>query len=169
MNKYFIEFEFETNFNNKYWLPLFIEADNIEKAEEVYKRIKAGIQEQYSITNASFPKLYSENYNSEFIHDYINNNFRGDIKTLELNNWRFKDAMLNNNISFEKNLKLFSIDDMEDLENITVAETVSRHNFPVKIIKSNQDFKDIDEFLLINLVSPKFINKLIGAFKNRRV
>ncbi|MBC6410298.1 MAG: hypothetical protein GDA42_07550 [Ekhidna sp.] len=50
-----------------------------------------------------------------------------------------------------------------------MLETLSRHKFPVRVIHENQDLKDFDEFLFVNVVAPQFLNKLIGAFKNRRV
>lgn len=169
MKLFFIEIEFKTDFGNIYWLPLFFEADNNEGADEIQERLKTAFNEHYEIKRISQPKLYVEGINSEFIDDYINQRMNGRVEALELDVWKIKNVEKNPEISFNEGLQMIDLETAKNEGDKHVAETLSRHRFPVRVIHKNQDLDDFDEFLLVNVVAPKFWNKLIGAFKNRRV
>ncbi len=167
MDKYFIEIEFKSTFENTYWLPLFIEANSEDDANETYQRILTGIKEHYEIKRSSEPKPYKLGINSNFIDKYIDNRMTGKLETLELNQWNIKNVETETEINFNQSLNMIDLD--EKMSDTEVAKTLSRDIFPIKVIHKNEDLEDIEEFLLINVVAPKFINKLIGAFKNRKI
>tara|TARA_R110000868_G_scaffold147163_1_gene368406 strand:+ start:1386 stop:1895 length:510 start_codon:yes stop_codon:yes gene_type:complete len=169
MKRFFIEIEFKTDIGNTYWIPLFLEAENNEGAKEIKERLRTAFNEHYEIKRISDPKLYAEGINSEFIDDYVNQRMNGRVEALELDVWKIKNIETNPEISFNEGLQMIDLEDAMYDDDKQVAKTLSRHKFPVRVIHKNQDLDDFDEFLLVNVVAPKFWNKLIGAFKNRRV
>jgi len=168
MEKYFLEIEFKTDLENIYWLPLFIEASNLNDANGMKERISIALSEHYTIQRISDTIKYKENENSDLINEYINKNLDGKIKKLNLEIWDFKNIEPMPELSFNENLELVDYDEMIFKNNTDIANTIARHQFPVKVIQSNENISDFDEFLLVNVVAPKFFTKLAGAFKNRR-
>jgi len=169
MTKYFIEIEFKTSNENTYWIPLFLEAENEDEAEDVKKRIEIAFIERYEIKRISAPKQYIDGLNSDFIDSYIDQRMTGRIESLELDVWEIKNIDLSPNISFNESIQMIDLENAIDYNDKEIAKTISRHKFPVRVIHKNQNLDDFDEFLLVNVVAPKFISKLIGAFKNRRI
>lgn len=169
MNRYFVEFEFKSNMGNRYWLPLLIEANNDNEANETWQRIKTSFSEHYEVLRSAPPKLYIQGINSELIDEYIDGRYSGKVETLEVAVWKFKDVNPSPELNFNQSIELIDLEEKKFDEDKDIAQTISRHKFPVRVISKNQDIDDFEEFNLINVVAPKFINKLIGAFKNRRV
>jgi hypothetical protein len=167
MKKYFVEFEFKSTFDTTYWLPLFIEVDTDEDAKETYQRVLTGLQQHYQIKRSSEPKLYVTGLNSEFIDEYLDHRMIGKIESLEVTQWKIKDVETTPDINFEEGLSMIDLE--KAINEKEVASSISRQKLPIRIIHKNQNFDDVDEFLLINVVAPTFLNKLIGAFKNRKV
>jgi hypothetical protein len=169
MEKYFIEFEFKSKIGNKYWLPLFIEANNEQDAEEIRKRIETALSEENEILRTPKPKIYQEHTNSKMLDEYIEKRYKGKIEKLELNMWDFKDIEPSPELNFNESIKLIDFEKKISSDDREVANTILRQKFPVRLLSKNEDFADVDDFLFVNVVAPKFINKLVGAFKNRRV
>ena len=169
MKRYFIEIEFKTNVGNTYWIPLLLEAENEVDANEIKQRLHIAFSEHYEIKRISKPKQYVEGLSSDFIDDYVNQRMKGRVEALELDVWKIKNVETKPEISFNESLQMIDLESAMSEDDKQVAKTLARHKFPVRVIHKNQDIDDFDEFLLVNVVAPKFLNKLIGAFKNRRV
>jgi len=169
MQKYFLEIEFKTPMNNIYWLPIFIESDNLNESKETTQRIKTAFEEHYSIIRISEPKQYIIGLNSDFLDEYIQNRFSGKVELLELDVWKIKDIETSPDVNFNANIDLVDLEKKISESDMEIANTIARHQFPVSVIRQNQDSPEFKEFLLVNVVAPRFINKLVGAFKNRRI
>jgi hypothetical protein len=167
MKKYFVEFEFKSTFDKTYWLPLFIEVDTDEEAKEIYQRLLTGLEQHYQVKRSSEPKLYVTGINSEFIDDYINHRMTGKIEALDVTQWKIKDVEATPDINFDEALSMIDLE--KAINEKEVASCISRQKLPIRVIHKNTNLDDVEEFLLINVVAPTFINKLIGAFKNRKV
>lgn len=167
MKKYFIEFEFKSTFDTTYWLPLFVEVDTDDEAKETYQRVLTGLKQHYQVKRSSEPKPYVTSLNSEFIDDYINHRMTGKIETLEITQWKIKDVETTSDINFDDGLSMIDLE--KAINEKEVASSISRQKIPIRVIHKNINLDKDEEFLLINVVAPTFINKLIGAFKNRKV
>jgi hypothetical protein len=91
----------------------------------------------------------------------------GKVEALEVTQWKIKDVETTPDINFDEGLSMLDLE--KAINEKEVASSISRQKLPIRVIHKNENFTDVDEFLLINVVAPTFINKLIGAFKNRKV
>ncbi|MHA8101879.1 hypothetical protein PQG46_08555 [Aquirufa nivalisilvae] len=149
--RYLVEYEFETDFGNRYWFPLFITAENETLAEFSAKTAQTAIEEKYKRIRRTKVQRIVNSINAEYLSEYVKNRLTGKLQILEFAVWRFTDLTTNPELSFNEHIELIESSDI--ILSDFIAKTVSRHRFPVRVIKNNS-LIDFDEFLLVNVVDP---------------
>ncbi|MHA8060981.1 hypothetical protein PQG22_06870 [Aquirufa beregesia] len=149
--RYLVEYEFETDFGNRYWFPLFITAENETLAEVRAKTAQTAIEEKYKQIRRTKVQLIINSINAEYLSEYVKNGLTGKLQFLEFDVWRFTDLTTNPELSFNEHIEL--IESSDKILSDFIAKTVSRYKFPVRVIKNNS-LIDFDEFLLVNVVDP---------------
>jgi len=153
MKRFFIEIEFKAKAGNIYWIPLFLNAENKKKVIETKESLQAAFKDIYEIMRISEPTLYYKGLNSEFIDDYIKKRMKGRIETLNIDVWKIKNIDAGPNISFNERLQMIDLESVKQNKDKTIAHILSRHEFPVKVMRWNPDIDNFNEFLLINVVA----------------
>lgn len=152
--RYLVEYEFKTNMDNHYWLPLFINAENEMEARIIDSTIQTAINAHYVLKPNPSLRLVYDGINAEQIETYIRQRFVGRVETLELDIWRFKSIPTIPELNFNEHLALIEVS--ENFSEEFIAKTIERHQFPVRLYSHNSDF-EFKEFLLLNVVDPKNI------------
>ena len=81
--KYLLQFEFEKDKESQYWLPLFIDLDSHELAEEKGKEIFSLINKDFkNVSNYSIQKYNNDAISNEIIKDYIKDEREGEFSIL---------------------------------------------------------------------------------------
>ncbi len=149
MNKYFVEFEFESS-GNIYWFPLIINSSSDEEALKIKTAVETSIRDAYNFRRSSNPERIYAEINSKYISDYIKAKMRGKIFLLDANVWKFKTVPNLPDLNFSSHIDLYA-DSLVEYFNESIAQLISKHRFPVKQIFSPYGYED---FLLINIVQP---------------
>lgn len=151
MRKFFIEFEFKSNFENYYWFPLTLHAETLESAEILAKAVQKAIEQNYTLKRKTQVQPIIDDINTEYFADYVKQRLRGRISILNFNVWKFTHIDSIPELNFNEHLEL--INSSDNLSPGKIASTISRQKFPVNTYysDSNQDFK---EFLSVNVVAP---------------
>ncbi len=150
--KYYTEFEFETTFNNLVWFPLFLYADNNDEVMDLCNSVIKAIETHNKLKRYKKPiPILSEEY-SKFISEKIEQQLNGSLIILEFDVWKFKNIKPDIDLTFEEHFALIEFDGM--LTDKTVASTIARHRFPVRLYKKGIDL-EFNEFLLLNVVAPE--------------
>ena len=85
--RFFAEFEFEGVGSRRYWLLLTIDADDAAAASDFWLRLRASIQQRYTLRRAAGPELVVSGLNSELISEYKKVHARGRLVPLHISGY----------------------------------------------------------------------------------
>ena len=149
--RYFVDFEFESKAKKIYWLPIFINESDKDRAYKISTNIKTAIADKFKILRSSEPQLVIKNWNSKLYDEYVQNNFKGRLSLLNIQYWELKDIEPQEGLSFDQHLQLVDYHP-EKFKNKTFAEG-ENIMLPVKMV--TKGLSDHSEFLIIDVVKPK--------------
>ncbi len=150
MNKYFVEIEFKSSSGNIYWFPLFITATERTKADQLLQSLITALKEHYEVTQYTQPRPVIAGLNLELIQQHIQSKMRGRTVVLHAHLLDLEELEKQEGFSFNQYMKL--IDANPERYAGKVLATQIPAEFPVRCIKNS--YKDVDDFLLINIVKP---------------
>lgn len=153
--KYLVEYEFKTKSGNCYWFPLYIKADDKAFAEVSAKTVQTAIEQHYRLTRRTQVKLITKGVNEEYISEYVSKKLSGRVEILEFDVWRFKNMQTIPELNFDEHIEL--VEFFDKLSGDTIATTISRNRFPVRVYYGNPEL-DFKDFLLVNVVDPSNID-----------
>lgn len=146
--KYLFQFEFENDKQSKYWLPLFIDVDSKEIAEEKGKEIYALLKKEFNkINNYSIDEFNNDVVSNKIVEDYIKDERKGEFAILKINPKTEiieVDSNADREVNFDKNFVFKNYD----------KETISYLDFGKKIILTrnlSDNINNFDEYLIIKL------------------
>lgn len=149
--KYFIEFEFETSVGNRYWLPIFICAESVNRAEEIVTNVETGLNSRWHVTRKTKMRTVIEGLNSSFIEDYIKEGIReGRLAILQVNYWELEALEPRRGLSFDQHIEIVDRSP-ESFSGKTLA-TSERLELPVSCIIESLESRQ--ELLVIDVVKP---------------
>ena len=151
MQKFFIDFEFETSIQTVYWFPLAIFAEDMSVAQEVAKKFHAGLSEKYQVKSFSGPVPIVTELNFESVEKYRTARSRGKVVALNVMEYSIREIQLDANLDFDEELEFELLESPAPFEQ-TIA-TVRQAKFPVRVIRHNE-FGLNNELLIINIVAP---------------
>lgn len=151
VKKYFVDFEFESEAGNIYWLPIFINESDTNRAYKIAVNIRTAISEKFKILRNPEPSQVIQGCNSELYDEYVKNNFKGRLSILNINFWELKNIEPKVGFSFDQHLQLVDYHP-EKFANKTIAEG-ENIKLPVKMV--TKGISDYSEFLVIDVVRPK--------------
>ncbi len=149
--RYFVDFEFESKAGKIYWLPIFINESDKDRAYKISANIKTAISDKFKILRNSEPVLVIKGWNSKLYDEYVNNNLKGRLSILNIHYWELKDIEPQEGLSFDQHLQLVDYHP-DKFENKTLAEG-EKIKLPVKMV--TKGISDHSEFLVIDVVKPK--------------
>lgn len=145
---FFVEYTFK-NYENTYWFPLFIRAENKNEANKLMMATKKGLEEKYSdVRNGTLiPKI--ENITTNIINSKFLAKSTYKVTHLNVNIWDFTPIENNPELSFNEHLEFIMYN--TPLYTRDIAERVNAYQFPVRVIKSNFQI-EFEDYLLIDVI-----------------
>lgn len=103
MEDFFLEFQFNYGASD-YWFPMMVTKKTLQEAVNINESVKIGLENQFQNVTTKDPMIYKKGLSSNYIDDYIKNNFRGKIQSITINEWKITQLDFERSIDFE-NLK----------------------------------------------------------------
>jgi len=149
--RFFVQFFFDYEFTGrKYWLPVFVAAENVLKANELIKAFRKGLDKHFKDISMTFP-IVENKIKSEIEKTYAQYRAK-KLVSLDVQVWTIKDIVPNPDWNFNEHLNY--IGENLPLSNRVVAECREQHRFPVRVIKEGNYPIDFNEFLIVDIVKP---------------
>ena len=155
--KYLLQFEFEKDKKSQYWLPLFINLDSQELAEEKGKEIYSLINKSFNkVSNYSIQEYCSDAFLNKIVEDYIKDEREGEFSILSTKdslNIVDVDSNADRVVEFDKDFTFVDYD----------KELVSYLDFGKKKILTrnlSDNINNFDEYLIIKLTRKAGIIKM---------
>ncbi|MGB0886525.1 MAG: energy transducer TonB [Vicingaceae bacterium] len=145
---YLLQFEFQKGKQSVYWLPIFLEADSIEKANEIEKSIYIRLNNSFDKVLKHSTEEYSKDIvSNNLVKDYIEEERKGEFTILNVNaelEINEVDSNANKDVEFDKDFTLTEYD----------KGVISYLDFGKKKIltrKLSDNIDNFNEYLLIKL------------------
>jgi hypothetical protein len=152
MDRYFVEFEFESPLNALYWFPLTFRARTPELAADVARAFRTGIERHHRLRHMGGPERLGDTLRSPRLKEYITARSRGKAVAMEVNAHTLRTIEPDLDLSFDDNLELAAAEAGELLPS-TIA-SLRRHKMRVRMLRENE-LGQQDEFLVINIINPR--------------
>lgn len=146
MEKYFNEYEFETELGNRYWFPIYHTAKSGEEVEKLHMSIIDSINnERHRLLRCTQPTLVQNHIHKKHWDYYMD----GQIQTLQMDTWKFI-PQTEMTTSFERKLDSVQFESLVNKDR--VAQRTREHICTGFCYKRNPD--ELEEFLRLNIVDP---------------
>lgn len=150
MNKYFVDFEFNTLEGNRYWFPLIINLQTRKEAEIATLQFETALREHFQNVRMGHLIFFIEEIHTEFISELTRLRSRGQIQILNVNIWNFKTIQNIPELNFTEHLNLIDYTDVS-IDTDIIVKTIARLTIPVRMI-NRINSNEFEDFLLINVV-----------------
>jgi hypothetical protein len=148
-NRYYVEYVFETkDKSRKYLFPIFITATTLDAANDLVKRTRIALSEHFNVLSNSFPRLLIPHFNSDYFKMIYDQAVTGRCARLNVREWVFNDFDPDPNLSFDQNLALMPYE--TNFDPTKIANTISKKEFPIRVIKDEFPFEG--EFIVLDIV-----------------
>jgi len=152
MDRYFIEFEFESTLGSLYWFPLTILAEDSETAHKVAQAFQKGIEDHHKLRHFSGPVKLDDVPQSALLREYITARSRGKAMGMEVLEYKIRGIEPDLDLSIDENLELAAAE-AEDSFDSTIA-SIRDSRLLVRLIRP-KNLGHADELLVINIISPQ--------------
>jgi len=152
MIEFLLEFEFETNLGNIYYLPTFINAKDFESAQDHAKIIESGLKEDYKLCSEFKIKELSDVSRSEFLKKYVQDRMTGKILSLNMEVWKFHELPTIPEINFREHIQIIRQETTSS--NAEIARLISLNKLPVRQMLKSEN-PDLSDCLIIKIVDPE--------------
>jgi hypothetical protein len=151
--KYFIEVEFIHGSSKTYWMPLFIRAENEERANKIVKALESGIKEK-RIENLSIsrPTHLIQGLNSKRISEYIKSRLTGRKVMIHLREWKFQGIVNEPELNFAQHTEKFILEgNLRNGEKLAI--NIANVKIPVSVYDSYPKMFE-DDIIILEIVQP---------------
>lgn len=147
---YFVEFTFtDSMLGRTYWLPLLVNAENIDRANDIVEATQRALSEKYEVVSTTRP-LLETGLSKEHIMNRYHSHRVNALRMLNVKVWRFTDIP-NQPWSFMEHVAF--IENELPLVPRTIAECLQHRQFPVRILRKGIEL-DFEEYMLVDVVVP---------------
>ncbi|HEY7330956.1 MAG TPA: hypothetical protein VH592_25185 [Gemmataceae bacterium] len=152
MNRYFVEFEFESPLRAVYWFSLTFHARSPELAADVARAFRAGIEQHHRLRHMGGPERLDGTLRSPRLKEYIGALSGGKAVAMEVNAYTLRKIEPDLDLSFDENMELAAAEAAELLP-ATIA-SLRQHKMRVRMLRESE-LGHKDEFLVINIINPQ--------------
>lgn len=149
---YLVEFEFWSDADQLYWLPLFIHAESLPDAEAYAAPIKAGLLANYQVLRESRVAVVTSGLTSDTIAEYRKSCAIGVLALLNTKLWTVRSIREAPRVDFQAQTTAEIEKLLPHLEVATSLSQKMHRRFSVNLIANPGVV--IDDLLLINVVGP---------------
>jgi hypothetical protein len=152
MERFLVDFEFSTVDGRVYWMPIGIQAANINVAAEIATRLHHGLAEKYIVERwGPFPP---GEYREELLLEFRRSRRVGKPEILEVNEFRFRNVPFDPELSFDDHLDLETLQAGQVLPgDQTIIASMKHRKLAVRLV-SEGEIKRFGEILVINVIMP---------------
>lgn len=144
--RYFIEFTF-THIDKKYWLPIFFEANTLQKATLQSKRFEIGLKVKYLNVKETSPILYD--FENESLISSIQSKYTNEQpKTLSVSTWKLK-IEYDDSLSFMDNIYNYIPRSVNG--SASIASLKKEESIPIRVIDQNLGTSNYQDYLAIDI------------------
>ena len=152
MKRYVVDFEFETDDGQLYWLPLGFEAVDGRKAKQVAERIEHGLRQKFKVERNG---PYAQGtYSGTLLAEMQRGHRKGEPAYLELLEHKLRKVEFDPQLSFEEHMELEILASSDPYpDEPTVIGSMKKRQIPVRLVREG-DLEQLHSLLVINVISP---------------
>ena len=152
MTKFRVDFEFSTDGNRTYWLPLALEAPNLSAAEDLATKFKVGLSQKFEVQQ--FGPAYENSALSARLRKAGEGYRSAKIERLYVNEHRFVVIEGISSLTVYENFEIAALASGEVLPgDEEIIARIRRREFPARLIRG-EDVGNVNEVLVINVLAP---------------
>jgi len=152
-----VDFEFETNDGQLYWLPLGFEAVDGRKAQQVAERFEHGLRQKFKVERTG---PYAQgSYGGTLMAEMRRGHRKGKPVFLEMLEHKLRKVEFDPQLSFEDHMELAILASSDPYpDEPTVIGSMKNRRIPVRLVREGE-VEQLRSLLVINVISPDVPNR----------